>query len=79
MTTLGLNFVVVFMLPVNIFSIMLGQFPVILGSTITKQILKCLAQEQNTVTLPAVSLELVNFRSPINRATVLPTMLNFVS
>ena len=43
--------------------VMLGQFPVFLGCTITKQQVKCYAQGHNTVTL--VSLELATIRTPI--------------
>ena len=37
-------------IPVNSFSVMLGQFPVFLGGTSAKEQIKCFAQEHNTVT-----------------------------
>ena len=51
-------FVLVLYTPVNNFAVMLGQFPIFLDWTDTKQQIKCLVQEHNTVTLPVVSLKL---------------------
>ena len=57
--------VLVLYIPVDNFLVMLGQFPVFLGWTSTKQQIKCLVQGHNTVTLPVVSLELATLWSPV--------------
>ena len=41
-------------------SVISGLFPVFLGCTSTKQWIKCLVQEHNTVTLPVAGLEHLN-------------------
>ena len=58
---LGYSFVLMLYIPVNNFSVMLGQVSVFPGCTSTKQRIKCLAQGQNTVTTPALGLELATF------------------
>ena len=50
-------FVLLLYVPVSSFSVMSERLPVFLGRTSTKQRIKCLAQEHNTVS--PVSLELV--------------------
>ena len=49
-------FVLMLYIPINNFSVMLRQFPFLLGSTSTKQWIKCPAKRHNPVT--PVSLEL---------------------
>ena len=56
-------------IPVNNFSVMSGQLPVFLGWTSIKQLIKSLAQGQNTVTQPAVSLKLATLRSLVWHST----------
>ena len=53
--------------PINNFSVMLGQ--VFLGGISTKQWIKCLAQGHNTVTPQAVRLELTTIQSPVELST----------
>ena len=50
-------FVLMLYIPVNNFSVMPGQYPVFMGWTSTKQLIKCLAQGHNTVT-PANNLSI---------------------
>ena len=56
-------FVLMLYIPVNNFSVMPGKCPVFLGRTSTKQRIKCLAQEHNT--MRPVSLEPVAFQSQL--------------
>ena len=54
---LTFDYLLVLMLciPVNNFSVILGQSSVFLGGTSTKQWIKCLAQRHNIVTPPAIT------------------------
>ena len=58
-------FVLMLYIPASNFSLMLGQFPVLLGWTSTKQWIKCLAIGHNAVTLPVVRLEIATLQSPV--------------
>ena len=68
-------FVLMLYVTVNNFSVMSRRYPVFPDLTSTKQQIRCFAKGHNTVTPPAVSLELANTQVQLNR---LELVIDFV-